>query len=163
MYSSHLFGAPSRALLFFAALALMLATCLVRADEVVVQTVNGSDFRAAHEALVEAIESEGLVVGAILPFRDMLARTGGESRPIPFAEAEVVQFCSSAIAWEMVTEAPAQLALCPLSIALYTRPGDPAVTYAYRRPGGQTSARREAERLLHRLVAKAAELARLRW
>lgn len=163
MFSSHLFGAPSRAPHFFAGLVLMLAALGARADEITVRVITGSDFRAAHEALVEAIESEGLVVGAVLPFRDMLSRTAGASRQAPFAEAEIVQFCSSAVAWKMVEETPEQLAFCPLSIALYTQPGEAAVRLAYRSPGAQTAARREAGSLLERILDKAVGLARLRW
>ena len=163
MFSWHLFGAPIWAPRFFVALGLAFALTSAKADEIVVRAVAGSDFRAAHEALVEAIESEGLVVGALLPFRDMLSRTAGTSRQAPFAEAEIVQFCSSIVAWKMVEEAPEQLAFCPLSVALYEMPGEDGVRLSYRRTGSETPARRQAEALVQRIVDKAAGLARLRW
>lgn len=45
--------------------------------DVVRRQLAGADFASAREALVEAIEAEGLVVGAVLPINEMLARTAG--------------------------------------------------------------------------------------
>ncbi|MBU1365827.1 MAG: DUF302 domain-containing protein [Gammaproteobacteria bacterium] len=134
------------------------------ADDTVLVTVSNSDFRTAHDGLVEAIESEGLVVGSILPFRDMLARTAVGGGAIPYGEAEIIQFCSSLLAAELVREDPRQLTLCPLSIALYSLAENPTgIHLAYRSPGDSTAGRRRAESLLQRIVRRAAELARLRW
>lgn len=165
MVSLHLFGAPRGASRFFLVLLslLSISTALV-ADDTVVVTVSQSDFRTAHDGLIEAIESEGLVVGSVLPFRDMLARTAVGDGTIPYGEAEIVQFCSAMLAAELVREAPAQLTLCPLSIALYTLTGNSSeIRLAYRLPGDSTAGRQRAESLLRRIVQRAAELARLRW
>jgi uncharacterized protein (DUF302 family) len=136
------------------------------ADGVVSRVVEAGDFRSTHEALVEAVEAEGLVVGAVIPFGRMLDQTAGarEAAASPYVEAEIVQFCSAGIAWQMVTEDPAQIAFCPLSVAIYVTAAEPdRVTMVYRATGGATAARAKADALLFRLVERAAELARLRW
>lgn len=165
MVSTHLFGTPLGASRFFLVfLSLLCISTASIADDTVVVRVSHSDFRTAHDGLIEAIESEGLVVGNVLPFRDMLARTAVGDGTIPYGEAEIVQFCSSLLAAELVREAPAQLALCPLSVALYTLAGKPSeIHLAYRSPGNSTAGRQRAESLLQRIVQRAAELARLRW
>ena len=134
------------------------------ANDAHVFKISASDFRAAHDGLIEAIESEGLVVGSILPFREMLVRTAVGDGDVPYADAEIIQFCSGQLAAELVLESPAQLTLCPLSIAVYTLPQDRSIVWmAYRSPGAGTSGRQRAELLLQRVVQRAAELARLRW
>lgn len=142
---------------------LLLDAPAMAAGDVVTLSLIGSDYPAAREALVEAIEAEGLVVGVVLPFSQMLHRTGGDGETTPFREAEIFQFCSSALARQMVLEAAPQLAMCPLSIALYSEAHGAAVVLAYRSPGEETPARRLASALLLRLVKRAGELARMRW
>lgn len=161
----HLFGAPLGASCFFIVfLSLLSLSAPSFAEDTVVVKVSNSDFRTAHEGLIEAIESEGLVVGSVLPFRDMLARTAVGDSTIPYGEAEIVQFCSAVLAAELVHEAPAQLTLCPLSIALYTLTGNPSeIRLAYRSPGNSSAGRQHAESLLQRIIQRAAKLARLRW
>lgn len=136
------------------------------ADDVFKRGLPGSDFRSAHDALIETVEAEGLVVSAVIPFNGMLARTAKDlsHEASPFADAEIIQFCSSVLAWQMVAEDAGQLSLCPLSIAIYTKAADPGrVMLAYRSPGRATPARAKADDLLRRLAERAAELARLRW
>lgn len=136
------------------------------ADDVLKGGLPGSDFRSAHDALIETVEADGLVVSAVIPFNGMLARTAKDlsHEASPFADAEIIQFCSSVLAWQMVAEDAGQLSLCPLSIAIYTKAADPGrVMLAYRSPGRETPARAKADDLLRRLTERAAELARLRW
>jgi len=168
-----LFRVPSGAPFFLeiarwllVAFAFSLVPRAFAADDVAVTTLVASDFSSAHEALVEAIEAEGLVIGAIVPFNDMLARTAsnlGRSGS-PFAAAEIIQFCSSALAWQLLDEDMSQMALCPLSVAIYVMVAEPGrVVLAYRAPGGATAGRKRADVLLRRLVERAAALSRLRW
>lgn len=161
MFSSHLFRAPL-GVPFFRLVCLLLACGSVRAEgEVVKQLVDGSDFRSAREALYEAIEGEGLVVGNALPFSQMLERTGQAS---PYQEAEIVQFCSAGLARQMVGEDAGQIVFCPLAIAFYVTKANPSVVVmAYRAPGDESSAKVQAGALLGRLVERAARLAKLRW
>ena len=136
------------------------------AADIAERVVAVGDFQALREALVDSIEEEGLVVSAIIPFNDMLQRTAlaaGPAAVSPFLRAEIVQFCSSGLAREMVGEAPEQLALCPLSVALYVLPGEAGTVFlAYRSPGAATPARVRAAELLQRVVDRAAGLAPLR-
>lgn len=153
-----------RCLLF--GLACCLGSLAVAADDVATKVVAGSDFQATREALVEAIEAEGLVVSALIPFNQMLARTAGDlaKSASPFGAAEIVQFCSSQLAWQLLEEDVSQIAFCPLSIAVYTTRVEPAqVVLAWRGPGQGSAGRERAEKLLKKLVDRAAELARLRW
>jgi len=149
---------------------LVFAFCLIpdvfAADDVQTMVVVGSDFPSTREALIEAIEAEGLVVSASIPFNDMLARTAHDlaRTASPFAHAQIIQFCSSVLAWQLLSEDVTQVALCPLSISVFATTAEPdKVILAYRLPGQATPARRKAESLLQRLVQRSAELARLRW
>lgn len=133
------------------------------AEDIATYRINGSDYSTARDALFEVIEAEGLVVGVVLPFSQMLQRTAGEGALMPFDKAEIMQFCSSGLAWQMVQEDAEQLALCPLSIALYSNVGGAEVVLAYRLPGGESPGRRRANELLRRIATRTVELARLRW
>jgi len=170
MFSSHLFRAPLGVPFFLAVFAVALAVfpgSATAAEGIAVTAIDGSDFQSAHDALVEAIEAEGMVVGAVLPFGEMLERTGKPARERdagPYRRAELVQFCSAALAHKMVREDAAQIAFCPLSIAIYVPVANPSgVVMAYRKPGSESPARAQAGDLLERLVTRAARLARLRW
>lgn len=159
----HLFGVSFGMPRFFVFLLSFAIAISARAvDDVVTIPVIGSDYPAAREALIEVIEAEGLVVGSILPFDQMLQRTAGQRTGMPFEKAEIVQFCSSGLAWTMVREAAEQLALCPLSIAVYALEAG-KVVLAFRQPGNATPGRRQATALLGRIAGRTVEVARLRW
>ena len=120
-----------------------------------------ADFAVARESVVEAIEGAGLVVTASIPFNRMLARTAADlgKSGSPYANAEIIQFCSARLAWQLVEEDVGQLALCPLSIAVYSLAGESGVTLSWRSPGRETLARTRADDLLRDLVARALQLA----
>lgn len=164
-------GAPARVrrwasiLLLGCTLALLPVGGPARAAaDIAERVVAGSDFQALREALVDSIEEEGLVVSAVIPFSDMLQRTAMASAAgsgSPFVRAEIVQFCSSRIAWQLLAEDRAQIALCPLSITIQqTREAPGQLRLAWRPTGGSTPGRRAADALLERLVARAAALVR---
>lgn len=72
-----------------------------------------------------------------------------------------MQFCSSRIAWQLLAEDPAQIALCPLSITIQqTREAPGQLRLAWRPTAGSTAGRRAADALLERLVGRAAGLVR---
>ena len=124
-----------------------------------VDDANVADVR---EAVIEAIESAGLVVSATIPFNRMLERTGKalEYHLIPYIDAETVQFCSTRLAWQLVTEDPSQLALCPMSISIYATTAEPKlVRLAYRSLGEQTPSRQRGDQLLRELIERAVVLA----
>ncbi len=120
-----------------------------------------ADFTMARESVVEAIEGAGLVVTATIPFNQMLARTAtdlGKSGS-PYANAEIIQFCSARLAWQLVEEDAGHLALCPLSIAVYSLAGESGARLSWRSPGRETPGRAQADNLLRDLVARARRLA----
>jgi uncharacterized protein (DUF302 family) len=139
----------------------------LRADsDIVRQNAVGADFQSAREALVEAIEAEGLVVSASISFNDMLTRTAKEigKGPSPYAKADVIQFCATRIAWKLVEESPENVALCPVSIVLYETVAKPGVVvFAFRVPARITPARQELDDLMRKIVGRAINLGRQRW
>lgn len=120
-----------------------------------------ADFVLARESVVEAIEGAGLVVTATIPFNRMLARTAADlGKPgSRYANAEIIQFCSARLAWQLVEEDAGQLALCPLSIAVYSLTGVSGARLSWRSPGRTTPAREQADDLLRDLVGRARRLA----
>ena len=156
--------------LFFCRLFLIFTLSLAmaasgQAAELLVRVSLPGDFAAAHEAVVESIETEGLVVREIIPFNGLLERTAPDlgKAGSPFIAAEIVQFCSSVLAWQLLEEDVGQLALCPMSIAIFVTKAEPGVVNLVSRlPGTATAGRARGESLLRRLVAQAAELARQR-
>ena len=162
-------AAPRRALVFLLGCALTLSPACgpaSAADDIGASSVPGGNFQAVRDALIESIEEEGLVVSAVIPFNDMLQRTAaasGPSAPLtsPFLRAEIVQFCSSRIAWQLLTEDRAQIALCPLSVSLQQRRDAPGeVRLAWRSVGRSSPGRVAADALVERLVRRAEALAR---
>ncbi len=168
MSPSHLFkaffGTP-----FFLRVAcrnlLLAGFCLAQAAQVIqaapdipAQSVANHNFQSMHEALVEAIESEGLVISAVIPFGQMLERTAYDlNKPAsPLAKAETIQFCSVRLAWILVEEDATQAALCPLSITLLATRAEPEkVILAFRALGKATAGRILADKLLQKLVNRA--------
>lgn len=143
----------------------LLPAGLARAtgNDIELTRLASSRFDLALEALVEAIENEGLMVGSVLPLNRMLERTAGDhgATASPYQHAQIVQFCSSALAWQLIREAARQIAFCPLSITVYVTSKAPGqVVFAYRPPAPGTPGRERAAALLQRLVREAAALAR---
>ncbi len=136
----------------------MLLSLAVWADNAIVHQNMGQDYALARESVIEAIEGDGLVVGAIISFSKMLERTASVAgdRPSPLETGEVIQFCSARLAWAMVDEAPEQLVMCPLSVALYiSRQAPGHVTLVYRPTDASTPARVAANQLLARIMDRA--------
>ena len=120
-----------------------------------------ADFQIARESVREAIEGAGYVVTAVIPINQMLLRTAGDlgKGKSPFSDAETIQFCSARLAWELVMENVSQVALCPLSLSIYSQVGVPGSVISWRSPGRQTPARIRGDDLLRELVVKAGLLA----
>lgn len=163
MSSLHLFKAPLGAPLFSFFMRCLLQLCLalagtaaLAADIATPQRIV-ADFRSVEEAVVEAIEAEGLVVSPPITFGQMLERTAAavDRQNSPFTQAAIVQFCSARLAWQLVLEDPAQLALCPLSIAIYAPRAEPGVVLlTYRLPAGSTPGRVAAADLLEKIATR---------
>ena len=147
-----------------AALAALLLSCLAPAlaDEIRQLSIEPGRYADAREALVDAIEGEGLIPSPPSRFGDMLARTGqalDQIDPI-YADAEVLHFCSARIAWQLARENPLNIAQCPLAMAIFTLPGEPSTVHlAWRRPVGDSPGSRAADQLLERIARHTADTA----
>lgn len=127
-------------------------------------TIHPSTFERASEALQDAIENQGLIPGPRNHFGAMLERTGpvlGNATPV-YAQAEIVPFCSATVSWLLVKEKPERIALCPLTIAVYTLAGKPDTVYlSYREPGTDSPGLQAATALLDEISAATAVAARI--
>lgn len=145
-----------------AALAALLLSCLAPAlaDEIRQLSIEPGRYADAREALVDAIEGEGLIPSPPSRFGDMLARTGQAlDQPAPiYADAEVLHFCSARIAWQLARENPLNIAQCPLAMAIFTLPGEPGrVRLAWRRAVGSSPGATAANALLERIARHTSE------
>jgi hypothetical protein len=88
------------------AVALLANLAPAQADDIRQIAIAPGRYADAREALVDAIEGEGLIPAPPSRFGDMLARTGPAlDQPAPiYAEAEVLHFCSARIAWQLARE-----------------------------------------------------------
>ena len=148
--------------LFIVGVFVTLPATAASGDDVHSLAVDDANVADVREAVIEAIESAGLVVSATIPFNRMLERTGKalEYRSIPYIDAETVKFCSARLAWQLVMEEPGQLALCPMSISIYATTAEPKlVRLAYRSLGEGTLGRQRGNQLLRELLERAVVLA----
>lgn len=140
--------------------ALIASPGPARADGIHQLTLQPSRYADAREALVDAIEGEGLVPSPPSQFGDMLRRTGPaleQTSPV-YTDGEVLHFCSARIAWQLARESPLNIAQCPLSMAIYTLPGDAAtVRLAWRTAIGDSPGARAANELLTRIARQVAD------
>jgi hypothetical protein len=148
-----------------AGMGLLLACSTTHAQPVVRQLlIQPSDFSRASEALQEAIENQGLIPGPRNHFGEMLARTApvlGHA-VLVYDQAEITPFCSATVSWALVTENPDYIALCPLTIALYTLAGQPETVYlSYRDPGSASAALSAASVLLRDIATATVTAARV--
>lgn len=125
-------------------------------DALITVALPGASYGEAREALLDAIAAEGLTAPTISAFAAMLDRTAaalGHPHGL-YVEAEIFTFCSARIAAVLVQESPANIARCPLSIALHANPGTPPTVHlGYRDPGFDSPGSRLARALLQRIVA----------
>ncbi|WP_079436715.1 hypothetical protein [Zoogloea sp. LCSB751] len=130
------------------------------ADTIRHQAITPGHYADAREALVDAIETEGLVPAPSSRFGDMLARTGPameQTAPV-YRDAEVLHFCSARIAWTLARENPLNVAQCPLSMAIYTLPAEAdTVHLAWREAHGDSPGSRAANALLERIAQQTAD------
>jgi len=127
--------------------------------DVVVRELHPVVFADARDALEDALAEEGLPPATVSDFGGMLARTAPElgHRADLYREALIFSFCSARVAARMAAEDPQRIALCPLTVALYTLPADPQrVHLAYRAPGTDSPGGRLAAELLSRIAERTA-------
>ena len=126
-------------------------------EDIHTRSLTTRDYALARQALVEAIEDEGLVLASVSDFGQMLRRTDpdvGHGAGGRFAHAEVFAFCSVRVAARLVLESPERIAWCPLTIALFQEGGAAQVRLAFRPPGGGSPGARDGLALLERLARR---------
>ena len=106
-------------------------------DAPIVVYQSDDDYDDVKDALVAAIEGQGIKITNTLHIGDMLARTAadtGLSEPI-YQRAESLEFCSIPLSYRMSLADPANMANCPLTISIYRKAGGGGGTFlAFRRP-----------------------------
>ena len=117
--------------------------------------------------LVEVLVALGIVAIALVAgtqASSALLRNAGRQSDVLLGQICAENELSKArLARQLVDEDVAQIALCPLSIAVFaTRVAPEQITYAYHAPEPGSAGRLGARNLLEKLVARAAGLARLR-
>jgi uncharacterized protein (DUF302 family) len=102
----------------------------------VVVTKAGTSFEDINESVRMAIADGGMIVSGTLHISDMLNRTGkdiGFDKNI-FKKSEAVEFCSALISHKMAAVHPANVSMCPFTVAIYELNDEPGVIYlSYRR------------------------------
>lgn len=96
-----------------------------------------SDFASVKQNLEDAITNRGLTLRDSLHIAEMLERTAkamGAKKTV-YAEAEVLEFCSAVLTQHFVEANPANIALCPLTLAVYRPTSEPQQVYiSFRKP-----------------------------
>lgn len=150
-----------RALVLFA--LVWCVPAFAAGSHMVVKQVKGS-FEDVRDALVFAINGQGLVVNAVSHVGDMLDRTGrdlGYTTKV-YEHAEGLEFCSAALSRKMMEADPDNIVFCPYTIYIYVRADQPGTVYlAYRRPladkGKQTPVLQDVEKLYQTILSEAAQ------
>lgn len=151
-------------------LALLMLTGLIAlpfrteaaAPVIVVQSAKGK-FDEVKDRVVMAIENRGMVLNYTARVGNMLERTGkdlGRPRQI-YTQADVLEFCSAALARDTMEADAHNIAFCPYTIAVYALPKEPGTVYvSYRRlatSGSERSAKAlgAVDKLLEDIVREA--------
>ncbi len=89
-----------------------------------------AEFDDVKDSLVDAIESQGMVISYVSHADAMLSRTastiGGK---VVYSDAEVLLFCKANLAHRLVEANPHNLVLCPYAMSVYALAGEPARIY----------------------------------
>ncbi len=108
----------------------------VKEEKSVVITKAGASFEDISDNVRMAITDGGMIVSGTLHISDMLNRTGkdiGFDKNI-FKKSEAIEFCSALISHKMAAVHPANVSMCPFTIAIYELNDEPDVVYlSYRR------------------------------
>jgi hypothetical protein len=143
------------------ALGTLLTTGRASADDVgiVVREFATTKYADARRALEDAMADEGLSAPSVNPFGAMLARTAPDlGHPADlYRDAEIFSFCSATVSARLAIEDVRHIALCPMTIALYTLPARPGTVFlAYREPPLNSPAGALARDLLRKIAARTA-------
>ena len=116
------------------------------------------DLEEIKEDIELAITDRGLLVSGNLHVSDMLQRTAkdlGFAQPV-YKKALSIEFCSAYISHLIVSTNPANLVICPFTIAVYVLEAEPESVYvAFQKPhlaGDAEEAKREIMELMDSIV-----------
>ena len=149
---------------FFVALIGAVPPAGATDPDIVVRELRPLAYADARSALLDAMIDEGLAPPTVSRFGEMLARTAKDlgHRADFYEQAEIFSFCSAQVSARIVAEDIHHIALCPLTIALYTLPGQGGTVFlAWRAPGLASPAGESARTMLHRIAARTLEHAGL--
>ena len=151
------------------AVGLLLTTCAVAlptlvmaadnmAADIVTRQIVGAAFDDVALAVVDSISAEGITPPSVSHFGDMLRRTAPDlgHPPALFTDARIYTFCSAAAAARLSIESAHQIALCPLSIAVYQLDPEPSVVHLGYRRSAASAGGTAVDALLERIVERAA-------
>jgi len=124
--------------LVLAATLSAFGTFAVAADlSPVVTYAKKAKFEDVRDDLKTAIEGKGLVIDYQSHINTMLERTGkdvGSSRKL-YVDAQAFVFCSASLSRKTMEADPANVAMCPYAITVYTTAQQPDTAHvAYKRP-----------------------------
>jgi len=147
--------------------AIFSAAALAAGPHPVVTYSKKAKFEDVRDDLKLAIEAKGLVIDYQSFVNRMLERTGkdvGSTRKL-YIDARAFVFCSAALSRKTMEADPANMAICPYSIAVYAMADEPEKVYvSYRRPwrpdgsAASKAALKEVETLLDRIAREAVGL-----
>jgi len=117
-------------------------------------------FEDVRDELIDAIESEGMVISYVSHAKSMLSRTAitvGGAGDI-YQHAEVLLFCKADFAHRLIAENPHNLILCPYAIAVYTLRGENERVYlSIRKPEPGVPGFDQVHQMLQGLVVQVQE------
>ena len=124
-------------------------------------------FEDVRDDLKMAIEGKGLVIDYHSYLNRMLERTGkdvGSAQPI-YADAQAFVFCSANLSRRTMEADPANAAMCPYAMVVYSTAKEPGkVHVSYRRPwrpdgsAASKAALKDVEKLLDSIARQAVGL-----
>ncbi len=116
-----------------------------------------SEFDDVKDSLVDAIESQGMVISYVSHAEVMLARTastiGGK---VVYSDAEVLLFCKANLAHRLVEANPHNLVLCPYAMSVYALAEEPSQVFVgIRAPQTKVPEYQAVHELLVGVIAEA--------
>ena len=114
------------------------------------------DYHNVKSDLVDAIESQGLVISYTAHAANMLERTAEAVGALARAydNADTLLFCKADLTYELTIANPHNLVLCPYSISIYTLANKPHRVYlSIRRPDLQVAEYASIHSLLEAIIA----------
>ena len=150
-------------LLLYNVVAVAQTSPITPADSPIVVYRTSADFADVKSDLELAITGRGMLISNTLHISEMQERTAADTGLTDklYEEAVSLEFCSILMSHRMSSAHPANMAICPLTISLFSKPGEPETIYlAYRRPemlGDAETVERELTELYEGIILEVLE------